>query len=289
MVLLGITFFFALYRFDEVRAKISMVMGVFMPFITGFAIAYLLNSPMCFFERTLYRNLRYRRGLSIVTVYLLGVAILSILLNLIIPQVVQSITDLMVNMQTYLEQLNTLVQSLIARFHLEGEGITDLVISYQELMNKITRLASDAMPKILNFGVAVGSGVVTAITALISSIYMLAGKGRLVPQLKKLIYAIAPKTSAERFLSVCSRANGVFVGFINGKLIDSAIIGALLHPDDDFSYPLSSSGQRGCGRHQHHPVLWSHHRGGALCYDSAHRGPVGRSALRHPGHCTAAV
>ena len=75
-------------------------------------------------------------------------------------------------------------------------------------MNKITRLASDAMPKILNFGVAVGSGVVTAITALISSIYMLAGKGRLVPQLKKLIYAIAPKTSAERFLSVCSRANG---------------------------------------------------------------------------------
>lgn len=182
---------------------------------------------MCFFERTLYRNLRYRRGLSIVTVYLLGVAILSILLNLIIPQVVQSITDLMVNMQTYLEQLNTLVQSLIARFHLEGEGITDLVISYQELMNKITRLASDAMPKILNFGVAVGSGVVTAITALISSIYMLAGKGRLVPQLKKLIYAIAPKTSAERFLSVCSRANGVFVGFINGKLIDSAIIGVL--------------------------------------------------------------
>ncbi|MCQ4771353.1 AI-2E family transporter [Intestinimonas massiliensis] len=227
MVLLGITFFFALYRFDEVRAKISMVMGVFMPFITGFAIAYLLNSPMCFFERTLYRNLRYRRGLSIVTVYLLGVAILSILLNLIIPQVVQSITDLMVNMQTYLEQLNTLVQSLIARFHLEGEGITDLVISYQELMNKITRLASDAMPKILNFGVAVGSGVVTAITALISSIYMLAGKGRLVPQLKKLTYAIAPRTSAERFLSVCSRANGVFVGFINGKLIDSAIIGVL--------------------------------------------------------------
>ena len=83
------------------------------------------------------------------------------------------------------------------------------------------------MPKILNFGVAVGSGVVTAITALISSIYMLAGKGRLVPQLKKLTYAIAPRTSAERFLSVCSRANGVFVGFINGKLIDSAIIGVL--------------------------------------------------------------
>jgi predicted PurR-regulated permease PerM len=64
------------------------------------------------------------------------------------------------------------------------------------------------MPKILNFGVAVGSGVVTAITALISTIYMLAGKGRLVPQLKKLTYAIAPRTSAERFLSVCSERTG---------------------------------------------------------------------------------
>mgnify|MGYP002347794109 CR=1 FL=1 len=227
VVLVGISFYFTLYRFAEVRAKIAMILSVISPFTTGFVIAYLLNSPMCFFERSLYQKSKYRRGLSIVTVYLLAVVILAILLNLIIPQVIQSMTDLVMNMENYLDQLNVLVQSLIVRFHLEGEGITDLVISYQELMNRIVRMSTEAMPKIFNLGVAVGNGVITAITALISSIYMLSGKGRLVPQLRKLIYALAPKTNADRFLGVCSRANRIFVGFINGKLIDSAIIGVM--------------------------------------------------------------
>lgn len=48
-----------------------------------------------------------------------------------------------------------------------------------------------------------------------------------MPQLKKLIYAVAPTEKASWFLRVCSQANNVFVGFINGKLIDSAIIGVL--------------------------------------------------------------
>ena len=72
-------------------------------------------------------------------------------------------------------------------------------------------------------GVLVGAGI----TAVISSVYMLAGKGRLVPQLKKILYAVLPKRRADWLLDVCSEANRIFVGFINGKLIDSAIIGVL--------------------------------------------------------------
>ena len=50
VVLVGILFYFLLYRFGEVREKISMVAGVLSPFIVGFAIAYLLNTPTTFFE-----------------------------------------------------------------------------------------------------------------------------------------------------------------------------------------------------------------------------------------------
>ena len=134
-------------------------------------------------------------------------------------------------MPEYMKGLDVLVQELITRFDLEGEGINELLVSYQELMAGLTKktitAVSEALPQILNFGVAVGNGVITGVTALIASIYMLSGKERLVPQLKKLIYAIFPTEKASWFLSVCSQANNVFVGFINGKLIDSAIIGVL--------------------------------------------------------------
>lgn len=227
IVLVGIAFYFFLYRFDDVQAKLSSFLSICTPFILGFALAYLLNSPMCFFEQKVFAKLKLRRGLSIVTVYCSALLILGILINLVVPQVVQSITDLIGNMQTYWTELSQLVQGLIARFHLEGNGITELFTSYQQLMSQATTLVTEAVPQLLTIGVAVGSGVITAVTTLISSIYMLASKDSLVKQTRKLTYALMPHDTAAHFLTVCHRANKIFSGFIMGKLLDSAIIGGL--------------------------------------------------------------
>lgn len=227
VLLIAISFYVALNHLEEIRIGLGLFMGILRPFIVGFAIAYLLNTPMCFFERKLYAKTRFKRGLSILTVYLIAFGVLVVLLNLIIPQVLQSITDLAVNLDYYLKSLSDLVQTLVERFHLEGEGIADAIGSYQDLMKKITGIVSKALPEILDSVVAVGSGLISAVTAIISSIYMLAGKDRLVLQLKKMIYAVLPKRRSDKFLEICSHANEIFVGFINGKLIDSAIIGVL--------------------------------------------------------------
>lgn len=227
VLLLAILFYVGLTHFNVIAVRIKMFTKVLSPFIAGFAIAYLLNTPMCFFERKLYKNRKYRRVLAITTVYLLALAVVVILLNLIIPQVVQSITDLAANMQTYLNSLDTLVNDLSEQFQVEDEGISEMLGSYQDLMSDLSKKVTEALPQIVDVGFAVGSGVISGITAVISSVYMLAGKDRLVPQLKKIMYASLPKRRADWLLEVCSQANRIFVGFINGKLIDSAIIGVL--------------------------------------------------------------
>lgn len=227
VLLLAILFYVGLTHFDVIAVRIKMFTKVLSPFIAGFAIAYLLNTPMCFFERRLYKNSKYRRVLAITTVYLLALAVVVILLNLIIPQVVQSITDLAANMQTYLNSLDALVGDLSEQFQVEDDGISEMLGSYQDLMSDLSKKVTDALPQIVDVGFAVGNGVISGITAVISSVYMLAGKDRLVPQLKKIMYASLPKRRADWLLEVCSQANRIFVGFINGKLIDSAIIGVL--------------------------------------------------------------
>ena len=65
VVLVGILFYFLLYRFGEVREKISMVAGVLSPFIVGFAIAYLLNTPTTFFEEKVYGSQKHSRVTAI--------------------------------------------------------------------------------------------------------------------------------------------------------------------------------------------------------------------------------
>lgn len=240
VVCVGILLYLGLTHFDQVRHTVQGFADVLSPFILGFVIAYLLNTPIDFFEEKVYKKLKGKRTLSILTVYFLSFAIISILLQLIIPQVLDSLRQLLNNLTAYLANLNQMAQDLIQRFHLEGEGLTNLVDSYNELVTsfsstdivkRATSFLTNSASDILNFGMWVGNnvvnGVVTVLTALIASIYMLAGKTRLLKQLKKLVYAFFPSKGVDRILSVSSNANRIFVGFINGKLLDSAIIGVL--------------------------------------------------------------
>lgn len=236
VVCTGILLYQGLTHFTQVRGAIQGFVNVLAPFILGFVIAYLLNTPVDFFERTVYQKYKKKRTLAIVTVYLLALAVIAILLQLIFPQVADSIRQLFNNLSGYLSNLNQMVQDLVLRFHLEGEGLTNLVDSYNKLVQSITsddvvRRVTDFLtssaPELWNLGVSVGNGVVTTLTAIIASIYMLAGKPRLLKQAKKLIYAFFPARSVDRILAVSSNANRIFVGFINGKILDSAIIGVL--------------------------------------------------------------
>ena len=204
-----------------------MFFDVISPFIAGFVVAYLLNSPVKFFERKVYRRLRWKRGLSITTVYILAIALVAFLINMILPQIVSSVTELIANLKGYIDNLNNLVDHLVTRFELEGDSIDALMVSYEDLMNKAAGYVAAAIPQILNFGYAVGSGIVTALTAFIASIYMLSGKRTLISQIRGALFALFPVEKVKRFLHNCSRANNIFVGFINGKIIDSAIIGVL--------------------------------------------------------------
>ncbi len=227
VVCAGILLYLGLTHLPQVKATAGRFLDVLSPFIAGFVIAYLLNTPTNFFERKVYHNSPHKRMLAIVTVYLLALAVIMVLLQLILPQVGASVVNLVNNLSFYLENLNRMVQELIQRFELEGEGLTGIVDDYQSIIRKAADFLTSSMPDLLNFGVAVGNGVVTALTAFIASIYMLAGKARLNEQLKKLIYALFPAKGVNHILSVSSRANTIFVGFINGKLLDSAIIGVL--------------------------------------------------------------
>lgn len=227
VICVGILLYLGLTHLPQVREAIRSFLTVLSPFIYGFVIAYLLNTPTNFFEQKVYHRFRGRRALSILTVFLLAAGIIVLLLQLVLPQVFNSIFNLMNNMSYYLNNLDQMVRDVVEHFDLAGKGLSDLMSSYNEIIRNATEFLQAAVPNILNFGMAVGNGVITGVTAVIASIYMLGGKNRLVGQLKKLIFAVFPANGVSNILRVCSKANQVFVGFINGKLIDSAIIGVL--------------------------------------------------------------
>lgn len=290
VLLIAILFYVALTHFDVIQTRLSLFMGVVSPFIAGFAIAYLLNTPMCFFERKVYRKLRFKRGLSILTVYLLALALVVILLQMILPQVVQSIMDLATNMQYYLNGLERLVQQVTEQFQLEGAGIEESLEFIKNLTSKLTETVASSLPQLLDFGMAVGSGIISGITAVISSIYMLAGKGRLVPQLKK--NALCCRSKAEgRQISADLQPRQQGVRGFHQRQADRLrhYRRIVLPPVPDPAYPVPHADQR-CDRgDQHHSLFWPHPGCDPLPDDPGHCGSLGGAAFPGPGHRPAAV
>lgn len=219
VVFAGVAFFLAFSNFDAVKGQLASWVRIIAPFIWGLALAYLLDGPVRFFEKKFHGH----RGFAIVLACVLAVIVVSFLIGMVVPQVVESLMMLLNRVPEYMENLNQFIKSS----NINLDGAEELIGSYQELLTRVTGLISAMLPKVVGYGMAIGSGLVSAITAVISSIYMLMSKDKLLRQLKKVVLAAFPLPRARRVLEECHHANQVFSGFINGKLIDSTIIGII--------------------------------------------------------------
>lgn len=223
VVIIGILFYLSVSNLHLISGALSGIADILSPFIWGFVIAYLLDGPVRWFEK----KSNGRRAWAILTSYILAIAVLMLLLSFVVPQLIQSIKMLGDNAPVYLNNLNAFVNEWTVRLDIDPEVTENMMLSYTDLVNQATQLIAKFIPQILNYGMALGSGLVSALTALIASIYMLMDKHKLLSQLHKLTYAFLPISRARRVLTVSSHANQVFTGFINGKIIDSAIIGVI--------------------------------------------------------------
>ena len=107
LALATIVLYNLLSNFSNVTNWISNLLGVLTPFIAGILIAYILYLP-CRGVESLYKKTKpknfinkHSRGFSIATVYIMTLIIIVILINVIMPTLIQSLSDLITNIPSY--------------------------------------------------------------------------------------------------------------------------------------------------------------------------------------------
>ena len=240
-IALSIIFFFLIYRFDGFGSAISTLTGILMPFIYGAVIAYLLK-PVCnTIENFLRRFIPERMkglisALSIALTILLGLLIIYALCMMIIPQLITSVTSLY-----YTAQRN------IARF-VQWANHVEFIESNQQIMNLLNNaydtlntsvdnlVKTKLLPSMQNILSGAAIGVLSVVTwaknlviGIIVAVYMLASRKRFVQQAKLVLYSVFKPVWAGRIIEEIQYADKMFGGFINGKIMDSAIIGVLCY------------------------------------------------------------
>ena len=106
VVCAGMLLYLTLTHIPQVKETLRGLMNILSPFVVGFSIAFLLNAPINFFERTVFHKLRCRRALSIITVYLIALLCIVILLLLVIPQILNSAASLAGSISSYVMELD---------------------------------------------------------------------------------------------------------------------------------------------------------------------------------------
>lgn len=243
----AIIFFMALNYINILGSGITKIFNILSPFVWGLVITYLICPLMKRMEKYIFIPLigkiakksknggrKLARGLSVLLSEIVLLAVIAAMFYLIIPQLYDSIEKIVKNSDAYFTAVSRWIETTLTDFpEIESYAIGTL----NKLSgNLVEWLRSSLLPELGNFVTNVTSGVYYAvktvynlIIGIIVSIYILADIEGFTVGMRRVFYSLFSIDTAEKIRSALAFTDKTFIGFINGKLLDSAIIGLICY------------------------------------------------------------
>ena len=239
---LSIVVFFALFRMQGIGAAIQDLTGILAPFGYGCVMAYLLR-PMCnMFQEQLERWLPKKAKsmaspLAVALSVLCGLLIVYTLIIMIAPNLYDSIRTLWNTMPEKVSQLYNWGMETFG----EHQELLKLVNSaYENAYNALDNWAENTLTPYISNVISIVSGVGTGVykvliflynllIGLIVAVYLLGSRKKLARQSVLVVRSLLKPRWADLVLKEVAFIDRMFGGFIDGKILDSAIIGVICY------------------------------------------------------------
>ena len=244
----AIVFYLALSYLSVLGAGIKRLFGILGPFVWGLVLSYLLNPLTRGIERHLFQPLAKRlykgkraakaegfaRGMAVLASEIVMLAVIVALFYLILPQLYSSIVMIVDNSPIYIANLTKWVEQTLQDFPELETYISDALQSINTNVMDWARTTLlpglGSMVSNLTAGLAyVVKGVYNLIIGIIVSVYILSNMERFIAGVRRLTYSLFGIETAEKIRDGLAFTDKTFMGFINGKLLDSAIIGLICY------------------------------------------------------------
>ena len=229
---IGILVFTLIYRIDQVLDLIGNLITILFPFISGFAIAFILNNVVMWIEENVFEHTkmkdRNKRIVSEIIVFLIAFGLLGFVISTIIPNLIDSIKTFMTNLQDYSNTLYEYVQYFSKMFNISPEMYESWFDSFN-LQDKITSTITGIIPGLASFSMTFAKKVMNFFIAVASAFYILLDKESLILDFKKFSFSIFKKSTANFLILFLNDAKIVFQQYIVGNLLDSLIVGIICY------------------------------------------------------------
>lgn len=214
---------------------LSTALSAATPLVVGCVIAYPVNILMRFYERHYFPKAvtgfaaKSRRAVCLAAAFLTLVIAVTLVIDLIVPELVSCVSVIISALPAALESLF----NMLARLHLLPEDIaaslsgTDWQSKIGQLIDLVLSGAGTLVNAVLSALSSVFSGIVTALVGLIFSFYLLLGKDRLVGQCSRLMRRYLRPAWYENITYVLRVLDDCFSRYIVGQCVEAVILGTL--------------------------------------------------------------
>lgn len=217
--------------FSAIGVFISNLIGILMPFIMGALMALILNTPCKNIETALKKSKhkllkKKARGFSVFAVYLIIVLILFILINVIMPPIIASVTDLINHLPGYYNSIIKTIDNL-------PEDSFWNQINAKEIVSQISQidlakyLSLESITEYIKGVISVATGIFDVFVTIIISVYILLEKENIIKFFKKLGQGLFSEEKYDVITKYINKTNSIFYNFISGQLLDAVIVGVV--------------------------------------------------------------
>ena len=225
--------YFAIQNLPGILDFLQSMINLLLPFIVGFAIAFLITPLMLWFEeKVLIKSTlspRTQRKISASFAFTIAVTIFSAFIALVVPQVLSSIAQLSNLLPDYVASAEQYLTRWFLSLNFREEVVVILIDTGNELLKNLAQITGDIIPMILNFSWNFVSVLFRTIVGFIVSIYILLDRERFTVQFRKMTYAVFSKKQSERLFEISRLSANMFKSFIVGKTVDSLIVGVICY------------------------------------------------------------
>lgn len=209
---------------------------ILTPLWVGVMIAYILNIPMSYFEKQYNKMLplkliKAKRIFALATVILITLLFGYFLVQIIVPQLFNTISQVIQDSGKYAPALNDLIKKVLINFNIDTTF--DLHTEINNIVTNINNILKSNIPNIINNTLEVTTSLLLSLATFfigfVISIYLLLSKEKLMLQLRSLIVAFIDEKYYVKFFAICASANKTFTSFISGQVLDCIALGTLCY------------------------------------------------------------
>ena len=222
---IAVAFYVLLTNLGTVLSSVRFFLSNFNSIVLGAIFAYLMNPLAKFFDKKVFRKVKrvnMRWYLSVILGLVTAFLALILLIGMLVPQLVQSISLFADNYDAYAVALIELIKGSPLESILDAEKLQTLS---HNALGAISDFVRRNAGRILSAAANSGKGIVSTVISVIVAIYILIDKLGVLNGLWHLMGIIFPEDTVDGFMRFTHRCDTILMRYLGQSLLESLIVG----------------------------------------------------------------